>query len=53
MEIGLFCLMSGLFMADAFKDALWPKALAIGGLGIVVGLVANVVMWRFRPSSGD
>ena len=52
--LGLFCVVGGLFLAAGFKEALWPKAMAIGGIVIlVVGLVANAVVSRVRPASGD
>jgi hypothetical protein len=52
--LGLFCVIGGLFLAAGFKEALWPKVVAIGGIAIlVVGLVANAVVSRVRPASGD
>jgi hypothetical protein len=52
--IGLFCVIGGLFLAAGFQEALWPKVMAVGGVvTLVVGLVANALMWRRLPSSGD
>lgn len=54
VSLGLFCVIGGLFLAAGFKEALWPKVVAIGGIAIlVVGLVANAVVSRVRPASGD
>lgn len=52
--LGLFFVIGGLFLAAGFKEALWPKAVAIGGIVILlVGLIANAVASRIRPASGD
>lgn len=52
--LGLFCAIAGLFLAAGFKEALWPKAVAIGGVVILVaGLAVNAVVSRLRPASGD
>jgi len=52
--LGLFCVIGGLFLSAGLKEALWPKSVAIGGIVIlVVGLVANAILSRARPASGD
>jgi hypothetical protein len=52
--IGLFCVIGGLFLAAGFEDVVWPKMVAGGGIIImVVGLVANAIMSRARPSGAD
>ena len=52
--LGLFCLVAGLFLAAAFKEALLPKVVAIGGVVfLVVGGVASAITSRRRASSGD
>jgi hypothetical protein len=48
--LGLFCLMAGLFLAAGFKEAFFPKVVAIGGMVIlVVGGVASAITSRRRP----
>jgi hypothetical protein len=50
--LGLFCVIGGLFLSAGFKEVLWPKAVAIGGIVLlVVGLVANAILSRARPAS--
>jgi len=52
--LGLICVVGGLFLSAGFKEALWPKAVAIGGIVmLVVGLVANAILSRARPASGN
>ena len=52
--LGLFCLVAGLFLAAGFKEAFWPKAVAIAGVVfLVVGGVASAINSRRRASSGD
>ncbi len=52
--LGLFCAIGGLFLAAGFKQATWPKVIAVGGfITMVVGLIVNAVLSRARPSSGD
>jgi len=52
--LGLFCVIGGLFLSAGFKEVLWPKAVAIGGIVLlVVGLVANAILSRARPASGN
>jgi len=52
--LGLFCLVAGLFLAAAFKEALLPKVVAIGGVVfLVVGGVASAITSRSRASNGD
>ena len=44
----------GLLFAAGFKEAFWPKVLAIGGIVImVVGGVARTLMPRRRPGSNN
>ena len=51
--LGLFCLVAGLFLAAAFKEALLPKVVAIGGVVfLVVGGVASAIASRRRAPSG-
>jgi hypothetical protein len=50
----LFCPIAGLFLAAGFKEAYFPKAVAIGGIAIlVVGGVDSAIASRRRASSGD
>jgi hypothetical protein len=50
--LGLFCLVAGLFLAAGFKEAIWPKAVAIGGIVfLAVGSVASAIASRRRASS--
>ncbi len=54
MGLGLFCAIGGLLFAAGFKEAFWPKVLAIGGIVImVVGGVARTLMARRRPGSNN
>jgi hypothetical protein len=52
--LGLFCLIAGLFLAAGFKEAFFPKVVAIGGMAtLVVGGIASAITSRRRVSSGD
>jgi hypothetical protein len=52
--LGLFCLIAGLFLAAGFKEAFFPKVVAIGGVVLLgVGGVASAIASRSRASSGD
>jgi len=52
--LGLFCLIAGLFLAAGFKEAFFPKVVAIGGMVIlIVGGVASAITSGRQASSGD
>ncbi len=51
--LGLFCLIAGLFLAAGFKEAAFPKVVAIGGMVVLVvgGIASAVASWRHASSS--
>lgn len=52
VALGLFCLVAGLFLAAGFKDAVFPKVLAIGGIVfLVVGGIASAVASRRQATN--
>lgn len=54
VALGLFCLVAGLFLAAGFKDTLFPKVLAIGGIVfLAVGIVVSAVASRRHAASAD